>query len=87
MFREDLREAPDFVEGVVKRDRRDADHIRLTEISLHPRDLEFCEKLFRMFVHEDGELRAALVRLARRDDGEKLRRRDRKSTRLNSSNG
>ena len=35
-----LREAPDFVESVVKRRRCDADHVRLAKIAFHAGRLE-----------------------------------------------
>ena len=68
-----LRETPDFVKGVVERRRRGADHVRLAEIALHAGCLEFFEQFLGMFMDKDGELTAALLRLARRDNSETLR--------------
>ncbi len=70
---EDLREAPDFAKGVVKRSGSDADHVGLAEICLHPGGFEFLKQLSRMFVHHNGELSAVVVRRGRGDDGETLR--------------
>ena len=53
MLGENLREAPDLMKSIVERSRCDADDIRLAEIAFHPGFLEFLEKFFGMFVHQD----------------------------------
>ena len=53
MVRENLREAPDFVKGVVERSGRRANHIRFTEIALHTGNFQFGEQLQRMFADEE----------------------------------
>ena len=51
MLRQNLGESPDFVERVVKRRGRGADHVRFAEIALHAGGFEFAEQFIRMFVH------------------------------------
>ena len=43
MLAQDLGETPDFVERVVERRRRGADHIRFAEIAFHSGPLQFLE--------------------------------------------
>ena len=57
MLRKNLRKAPNFVERVVERRRRDADDIRFAEIAFHAGGLEFLEEFFWMFVRQDRHSR------------------------------
>ena len=50
MLKEDFRETPRFVKGVVERRRRDANDIRLTKIAFHTRDNDFLVQLLRVLV-------------------------------------
>ena len=60
MFGENSREAPDFVERIVERRRRDADDIRFAEIAFHAGGLEFLEEFFWMFVRQDRHSRSVV---------------------------
>ena len=65
MLGQDASEAPDFVEGIIERRGRGANDVWFAEIAFHAGGFEFFEKLLRMFVRQDRELAAALVRFAR----------------------
>jgi len=73
MLGENLRETPDLVKSVVKRRRRDADHIWFAEIAFHIGRDEFFVQLLRMLVRQDRQLAAARVWLTWRDDSKLFR--------------
>src|ERR1700731_859796 len=70
MFSQNVREAPDFVEGIIKWRGRGADDVWFAEIAFHAGGFEFFEKLLRMLLHLDRELATPLTRLAWRDHSE-----------------
>jgi hypothetical protein len=53
MLGQDLCEAPDFMESVVERRGRDADHVWLTEIAFYVGGDKLVVQLLRMFVRQD----------------------------------
>ena len=65
---QELRDSPNLVKGVVKRGGGGTDDVWFSEIALDAGSLKFREQFLRMFVCQDGELAAPLVRLARRND-------------------
>ena len=42
MLGQNIGEAPDFVEGVIERCRRDADDVRFAKIAFHISEVGFC---------------------------------------------